>query len=57
MDFGDILKIRKRNFNYSESFMQVGFETKEGFLRGCDAVYFGGYGALSWDMILTTHHL
>jgi len=35
--------------------MQVGFENEDGFLLGCDAVYFGSYGAVSWDVILTTH--
>ena len=59
MDFGRyfILKIKKRNFNNcSESFIQVGLESEDSFLVGCDAVYFGSYQAISWDMISTTHH-
>jgi len=50
------LKIKKRNFNYcSELFVPFGFVAADRFQMGCDALYLGSYGAMSWVVVVTTH--
>jgi len=44
--------------DYKEKLQFVcGFVTADSLHLGCDAVYLGSYGAMSWGVVVTTDHL